>query len=134
VNVLMTADTVGGVFSFALELVRGLAGRGVRVTLATMGGEPSADQRARLADAVAVRVETSSFALEWMDDPWHDVDRAGEWLLALADEVGPDVVHLNGFAHGALPWHVPVVLTGHSDVLSWYEAVRGVGAPPGWGG
>ena len=128
----MTADTVGGVFSFALELVRGLAARGVRVTLATMGAEPTADQRARLAESAAARVETSSFALEWMDDPWHDVDRAGEWLLALAEEVRPDVVHLNGFAHGALSWRAPVIVTGHSDVLSWYEAVHGTDAPAEW--
>ena len=128
----MTADTVGGVFTFALELVRGLAARGVQVTLATMGVEPTADQRAQLAESGVARVETSSFALEWMDDPWRDVDRAGAWLLALAEDVRPDVVHLNGYAHGALSWSAPVVVTGHSDVLSWYEAVHGVEAPREW--
>jgi glycosyltransferase involved in cell wall biosynthesis len=131
-NVLLTADTVGGVLTFALELVRGLAARGVRVTLATMGAEPTPDQRAQIEAARAARVETASFALEWMDDPWHDVDRAGEWLLRLADESGADVVHLNGYAHAALPWRRPVVVTAHSDVLSWFEAVRGEAAPDTW--
>ena len=131
-NVLMTADTVGGVLTFTLELVRGLSARGVRVTLATMGAEPTEDQRSRLAGAGAARVATSTFALEWMEDPWPDVDRAGDWLLGLAADERPDVVHLNAYAHGALPWDAPVLVTGHSDVLSWYEAVRGGDAPSQW--
>src|SRR3954464_14435194 len=57
--------------------------------------------------------------------PWADVERAGEWLLDAAEALSPDVVHLNGYAHGALPWDVPVVVVGHSCVLSWHEAVRG---------
>ena len=36
-KVLMTADTVGGVWTYAVELARGLADRGVEVALATMG-------------------------------------------------------------------------------------------------
>ena len=131
-NVLMTADTVGGVLTFALELVRGLAGRGIRVTLATMGGEPTPDQRAQIDAARPARVETSAFALEWMDDQWRDVDRAGDWLLAVAASTDADVVHLNGYSHAALPWQRPVVVTAHSDVLSWFEAVRGEDAPTSW--
>jgi glycosyltransferase involved in cell wall biosynthesis len=67
-----------------------------------------------------------------MPDPWDDVARAGEWLLDLADEVRPDVVHVNGFAHAALAWHAPVLVCGHSDVVSWYRAVRGIEPPPEW--
>ena len=37
-RVLMTADTVGGVWTYALELARALAGFGVETTLAVMGG------------------------------------------------------------------------------------------------
>ena len=38
-------DTVGGVWSYALDLVRGLAGRGIKIGLATMGapGKPLVD-------------------------------------------------------------------------------------------
>jgi glycosyltransferase involved in cell wall biosynthesis len=32
-------------------------------------------------------------------------------------------VHLNGYAHGALPWRAPVIVVGHSCVSSWSEAV-----------
>jgi glycosyltransferase involved in cell wall biosynthesis len=42
------------------------------------------------------------------------------------------VVHLNGYAHGALPWDAPVCIVAHSCVLSWWRAVRGDDAPPSW--
>jgi glycogen synthase len=41
-------------------------------------------------------------------------------------------VHLNGFVHGALPWSAPVLVAGHSCVLSWWRAVHGCDAPPSW--
>ena len=44
-RVLMTADTIGGVWQYAVDLARGLGEYGVDVTLATLGGEPSAAQR-----------------------------------------------------------------------------------------
>jgi glycosyltransferase involved in cell wall biosynthesis len=67
-----------------------------------------------------------------MDDPWDDVERAGEWLLDLEDDEEPNVVHLNGYAHGALPFHAPKLVVGHSCVLSWWRAVKGEDAPPSW--
>jgi glycosyltransferase involved in cell wall biosynthesis len=60
------------------------------------------------------------------------VGRAGEWLLEIEAEHRPDVVHLNGYAHGALPWESPVLVAGHSCVLSWWRAVKGEEAPPEW--
>ena len=36
----MTTDTVGGVWTYAVELAAALAERDVEVTLATMGGPP----------------------------------------------------------------------------------------------
>ncbi|HEU0130341.1 MAG TPA: glycosyltransferase [Mycobacteriales bacterium] len=128
-RVLMTADAVGGVWTYAVELADALARHGVATTIATMGRAPSPAQRAA---AAAHDLRESTFALEWTDDPWRDVDAAGEWLLGLAAEVRPDVVHLNGYAHAALPWPAPVVVVAHSDVLSWFRAVRGTEAPAEW--
>lgn len=128
----MTADTVGGVWRYALELADALAPHGVEVTLATMGAPLSAAQRRELAVSAVAELAESSFRLEWMDDPWEDVGRAGAWLLELAERVRSDVVHLNGYAHAALPWRAPVLVACHSDVLSWHEAVRGEPAPPKW--
>ena len=58
--------------------------------------------------------------------------RAGDWLLALEARLRPDIVHLNGYAHGAIPWRAPVLVAGHSCVLSWWRAVKGGEAPPSW--
>jgi glycosyltransferase involved in cell wall biosynthesis len=41
-------------------------------------------------------------------------------------------VHLNGYAHGALPWGRPVVMVGHSCVASWWRAVRRAELPDEW--
>jgi glycosyltransferase involved in cell wall biosynthesis len=128
----MTADTVGGVWTYSLELARALAPHGVEVALATMGATLSLHQRGQLQRLQNVEVYESAFKLEWMDDPWLDVARAGDWLLTLENEIDPDVVHLNGYAHGALPWREPHLVVGHSCVLSWWRAVRGEAAPEGW--
>jgi len=131
-RVLMTADTVGGVWSHALELAGGLGRRGVQVALATMGAPLSELQRAQAAARASVTLHESSYRLEWMADPWRDVGEAGDWLLRLERELQPDLVHLNQFAFGALPFVAPTVLVAHSCVLSWWRAVHGEAAPPAW--
>jgi glycogen(starch) synthase len=131
-HVLMTADTVGGVWTYALETAGALAAHGVDVSLATMGGAMTAAQRRAVAASAVVEVHESTFALEWMDEPWIDVERAGEWLLDLARQSRPDVVHLGGYVHAALPWPAPTVVVAHSCVLSWWQAVHGTPAPAVW--
>lgn len=131
-NVLMTADTVGGVWSYALELCGALSPFGVRVTLATMGAPLREDQRADVRRLDNVTVHESAYKLEWMQDCWNDVEEAGRWLMGLAAHAQPDLVHLNNFVHGALPWSAPVLMVGHSCVLSWFRAVRGCEAGPEW--
>ncbi len=130
-KVLMTADAVGGVWTYALELVRALQPLEIEVTLATMGPEPDDAQRAAARRAGA-DLRVGRFALEWMDDPWADLARAGEWLLDLERDVEPDVVHLNGYVHAQLRWRATVLVAAHSCVLSWWRAVRGEEAPPVW--
>ncbi len=132
-RVLMTADTVGGVWTYAVELCAGLVAHGTQVMLATMGAPVQAHQRAelvRFGDAVLLR--ESTFRLEWMSDPWDDVTAAGEWLLQLEREFQPDLVHLNGYAHAALSWGVPTLVVAHSCVFSWWRAVKNCAPPPSW--
>lgn len=131
-KVLMTADTVGGVWTYALELSRALGDCGVEVLLATMGGPLSPGQAAEAAEIPGLRIEQSAYKLEWMEEPWADVAAAGEWLLGLAADWRPAVVHLNGYAHAALGWPAPVLVVAHSCVLSWHRAVQGRPAPPEW--
>jgi glycogen synthase len=128
----MTADTVGGVWVYAVELARALADRGVEIVLATMGRLPAPDQREAARRTPNLTLLESAFKLEWMADPWDDVDQAGKWLLDIADQTRPDIVHLNNYVHGSLPWRVPTIIVGHSCVCSWWQAVRGAPAPDEW--
>jgi len=132
-RVLMTADTVGGVWQYAMDLCRVLCARGDEITLATMGGLPDRAQRREAGSIPGLDLRASRYKLIWMDNPWRDVNEAGEWLLGLAHEVQPDIVHLNDLGHGDLDWPAPVLTVGHSCVLSWWRAVHGERAPePQW--
>ncbi len=131
-HILMTADTVGGVWTYALELVKALEKYKVNVTLATMGTPLTPEQEAQVGTLANVQVRASEFKLEWMEEPWEDVREAGEWLLDLAAQIQPDLIHLNGYVHAALPWNAPVLVVGHSCVLSWWEAVKGEAVPASW--
>jgi glycosyltransferase involved in cell wall biosynthesis len=132
-KVLMTADTVGGVFAYALELSGALGRRGACVALATKGGVLTDDQWAEARRVPGLEIFESADRLEWMEEPWEDVSRSSDWLLELADRLRPDIVHLNDYAHGALPFDVPVLVVAHSCVFSWFEAVRRDRPPPSYG-
>ena len=125
-KILMTADTVGGVWIYAIELASQLSGHGHEIVLATMGQTPTAEQQAAAAQIPRLQLYASNYKLEWMENPWADVEEAGAWLLAIAQAVKPDIIHLNNYAHGSLPWPAPVLMVGHSCVLSWWRAVHGV--------
>ncbi len=131
-RVLLTADTIGGVWTFAIELARGLAEHGVNVWLATMGARLRASQRDEVASLPHVRLHESPLKLEWMQDPWDDVARARRWLLSLAYVGAPDVIHLNNFALAAQSWPAPTLVTAHSCVASWWRAVKGAETPGSW--
>ena len=131
-RVLMTTDTVGGVWTYAVELSHALAERGVEVALAAMGGRPSADQRAEAYAVPGLELHESALRLPWMPEPWADVERARHWLRELAARLRPDVVHHNEPVYASLDLGAPAVAVGHSCVCSWWESVRGGRAPAEW--
>src|SRR5215217_2170806 len=131
-RVLMTADTVGGVWTYALELTRALQPYGVEVLLAVMGPPLSSAQRDDAWSISNLNLFKSDYKLEWMPDCWSDVKRAGEWLLHLENRLQPDVIHLNGYAHANQPWNSPTLVVGHSCVFSWWQAVKGDTPPAEW--
>jgi glycosyltransferase involved in cell wall biosynthesis len=131
-KVLMTADTFGGVWTYSIELAAALEKKGVQVFLATMGAPLTHEQLGDTKRVPGLELFESGFRLEWMEDPWENVRLAGEWLLRLENYIRPDIIHLNGYSHGSLPFSAPAVAVGHSCVLSWWEAVRGGPAPNGW--
>jgi glycogen(starch) synthase len=127
-RVLMTADAVGGVWRYAIDLGGELRRRGLEVTVAVMGPPPSTHQQQEARQA-GIELVDRPYRLEWMDDPWSDVHLAGEWLLELERQLQPSLIHLNGYAHAALPWTAPVTVVAHSCVRTWWQAVRGEPAP-----
>ncbi len=129
---VLTADAVGGVWQYTAALAHALVQDNVAVLVATMGPRPSASQRAELP--ASVELAESDFALEWMAEPWPDVDAAGAWLQKLTRQFHPDILHLNGYSHAALSWDVPTLIVAHSCVLSWWRAVHGCEAPSEWDG
>ncbi len=131
-RILMTGDAMGGVWTYILELTRCLEQYDIEVDLAIMGAPLTRTQQHEAAAIDNLIIHESSFKLEWMDDPWDDLDRAGAWLLGLEQILSPDLIHLNTYVHGALPWQAPTLIVGHSCVLSWWEAVQGGAAPPSW--
>lgn len=129
-KVLMSADTVGGVWTYATDLIAALPQH--QFALATMGRPLSPQQREQVEMLSNCTLFESEYRLEWMEDPWSDVAAAGGWLLRIADRFSPDLVHLNGYAHGLLPWGVPSIIVAHSCVASWWRAVRGEPVPDSW--
>lgn len=133
-HILITADAVGGIWQYALDLADGLAGRGVRTTLAVLGPEPDATQM-RDADRIeGCRVLSTGLPLDWTANSAADVNQAGETLAALAISAGADLVHLHSpaFAAGGL-FRVPVVVSCHSCVATWWDAVEGGPLPADFG-
>ena len=115
-----------------MQLAEGLAAKGIDVCLATFGRAGSALQKSQAAAISGLKWWDSSLKLEWMDEPWSDVERSGPWLLDLERQFHPDVIHLNTLCHGALGWQAPVVTTVHSCVTSWWAAVKGTPLPDNW--
>ena len=128
-KILMTADTLGGVWNYSLDLSKEFVKHGVEVHLATMGKAPGNHQLRHVEHIKNLFIYPSQYQLEWMDEPWQDVEKAGNWLLELNDNIRPDIIHLNNYAHGNLSWGVPVIMVAHSCVLSWWKAVKKTNAP-----
>jgi glycogen(starch) synthase len=131
-RILMTTDTVGGVWTYAIELAQSLSDAGVEVMLVTMGQLPSTAQRREARKVSGLKLYETSYRLPWMEHPWEDIRAAGDWLLNLAVRLGPHVIHLNEPVYAALDWDAPVIAVGHSCVLSWWQAVLNTPAPDTW--
>ena len=128
-HVLVTADTLGGVWTYARELVTGLVKRGVQVTLVSFGEIPSPAQMSWLDGLHNVDFRPTAFRLEWMQDSEQDLEASADHLRNIVQETRPDLLHLNQYFYGALPVSVPRLVVAHSDVISWWVAVHGTEPP-----
>lgn len=126
-RVLMTADAVGGVWTYACDLSRGLAQRGVEVTLAVLGPEPSPAQRAQAGDTVIIE---TGLPLDWTARTPKQLSEASDAFADLANRVRPGLVHLNSPALAqSCAIEAPVLGACHSCLATWWVAVKH-GEPP----
>jgi glycosyltransferase involved in cell wall biosynthesis len=121
-RLMMTTDAVGGVWTFATDLSRGLGARGFQVLLVTLGPRPSDAQRAMISGCPGVSLDETDLALEWQDPGGHNADRARTVLAEIAAAFVPHVVHFNSFREATFGWNPPVIVVAHSCVSTWATA------------
>jgi glycogen synthase len=125
VHVLVTTDTLSGVWTYTQELVTGLVGRGVRVTLVSLGDIPLPQQTSWMEHLHGLEYRPTAFRLDWMQEGRQDLQESSAYLSALVEEIKPDLLHLNHLCYGNLPVEMPRVVVAHGDLISWWKAVHG---------
>lgn len=131
-KILMTTDTLGGVWTYTHELCNILGRYGAEVHLAAMGSWPTVAQRKEMEELGNVTLYRSNYKLEWMDDPWEDIKEANKWITSIYHTVQPNLVHFNNYALIENYWDCPIVTVYHSCVNTWWQAVKGTDAPQRW--
>lgn len=128
----MTADTIGGVWNYALDLSKGLRAYDVEIHLATMGKLLDGPQLKKVKEIDHLILYESDYKLEWMTQPWQDVAAARQWLQQIAADIKPDLIHFNNYGQVSPGWEIPTITVAHSCVLSWWRAVKQEEAPGDW--
>lgn len=123
--VLITSDTVGGVWTYTQELVTGLVDAGHRVTLVSFGKLPVPHQTAWMQNLPGLDYRPTEYRLEWMEIAERDIEESKRYLELLIAEVKPDVLHFSQYCYGDLATNIPKVVVAHSDIVSWWAAVHG---------
>jgi glycogen synthase len=137
-RILMTTDTVGGVWTFTQELAKGLIQQGCKIYLISFGDAPSPAQMDCCEQITAqwndsFHYESVTLPLEWMEDNAHAFVDAAPLLLKRAAEFDAELFHSNQLCFGGLPLAISKVVTVHSDVLSWAESCcKGMLEPSAW--
>ena len=126
-RILMTTDTVGGVWTYTKELSTQFLCRGSSVALVSFGRAPTATQRAWVDDQTAqwggrFTFAASDIPLEWMQENAGAYSLGEPLLLELAESFGAELLLSSQYCFGALPCAIPRIVVAHSDVLSWAQA------------
>jgi glycosyltransferase involved in cell wall biosynthesis len=130
-RILMTTDAVGGVWTYALDLARGLARAGVQTALVVLGPSPSPEQAARAQAIPGLDLIDTQLPLDWLARESAEILEVGAALRGLSRGLDVDIVHLNGPAPAALGgFPAPVVGACHSCLATWWSAVKDGMMPP----
>lgn len=131
-KILMTTDAVGGVWHYSIDLAKCLSNEQIEVVLVCTGPEPGASQmnQVKKLQKSGLTFYHRPYCLEWMDDPWEDIDQANAWIREIYEIEKPSLLHFNNYAPAAFYWEVPTLLVAHSCVASWWQAVKNEPLPP----
>jgi glycosyltransferase involved in cell wall biosynthesis len=146
-RVLMTTDTIGGVWQYSTDLAAALAPLGVEVVLAVMGESDfrlplreatprgGAGKRPRAAPPQSVArppqsagctIVRTNLPLDWLCTSPGPVLAAGRAIGALAREVKADLIHCNmPSLLAAGPMGVPVLAVAHGCIGTWWDSAHG---------
>src|SRR2546426_9609273 len=73
-HVLVTTDTMSGIWTYTRELVSGLVSRGTRVTLVSFGEIPLPEQITWMNNLHGLEYRPTAFRLDWMQEGEQDLD------------------------------------------------------------
>lgn len=128
-RILLTTDTVGGVWTFTAELAEQLLLRGDAIALVSFGREASEAQR-RWASGIKRNYggrfvyRESDAPLEWMQNNRAAFAEGTAAIMKMVSDFRPELLHASQFCWGMLPLDIPKLITAHSDVMSWASACR----------
>src|SRR5690349_11347258 len=128
-RILITSDTVGGVWTYTQELVNGLVSNGHQVTLVSFGKVPLPHQTEWMQGLAGLDYRPTEYALEWMQTAARDIEESKRYLEMLIEEVKPDLLHFSQYCYGDIEIGIPKIVVAHSDVLSWWNSVHGCDPP-----
>jgi glycogen(starch) synthase len=124
-RILMTTDAVGGVWTYSVDLARGLARCGVDTVLVVIGPSPSRDQAAQAQAVPGLTLIDTCLPLDWMASEPAEILETGAAVRGLARGERVDLIHLNGPALAAEGgFSAPVIGACHSCLATWWSAVK----------
>jgi hypothetical protein len=124
-RVLLTIDAVGGGGRYGVDLAGELGAAGIACRLAICGPRPDAAQEAECRSLRNVSLVWTGLPLDWKAADAAAVSDVAGALVAMAQDWGADLLHLNNPSQAAgLPERMPVVVTSHSCLATWWSAVK----------
>lgn len=128
-RIAMTADAVGGVWQYALDLAHGLAAVEIGTDLLVLGPPPGPAAERAAGAVPGLRLHPVATPLDWAGAGPEEIDRGTRALADAIARLDPPLVHLNHPAYAEATDGRPTVAVVHSCVATWWRAVRG-GRPP----
>ncbi|RHW17547.1 glycosyltransferase [Sphingomonas gilva] len=120
--ILITADAVGGVWQYSVDLAGELALLGYDPMIAVLGPPPSP---AQLESAGDVSIVPTGLPLDWLVDGPDPVREGATAIARLARDAGADLVQLNMPTLAAFGgFGQPTVAVAHGCVATWWQATR----------